>query len=456
MAGIGFRLKKPLAKGSYLGLIQAYGYAGVISSGPWVLSILGVLLVSFLVATTPPFRMNITQFQVSVTYLIAFSLIFSGLMHLVFTRFVADRLFERKKHVVLPNFMGVLYVVSLASAGVALPLVILFFPNESVAYRTLMLMGFIILCNVWIATLLLSGLKVYVGILACFAIGYATSVAGAYLLRDYGLEGLLAGFIFGQFVLFTGMIWLILRDHAADRLMAFDFFSPAQTHFSLVWSGVFYALAIWIDKILFWFHPATGYSVLGPLRASHIYDLPMFLAYLTIIPGMGVFLLRIETDFVEYYERFYDAVREHGSLTHIQEMRDELVFAARQGITEVIKIQAITVLVAIVFIPWLWRRFGFGELYLPLLYVDLVSVALQVVFLALLNVFFYLDERMTAVGLTALFLLSNGLLSYESLLLGSPFYGYGLAASVLISVVVGMLLLDHLLERLEYETFMLQ
>jgi uncharacterized membrane protein len=171
---------------------------------------------------------------------------------------------------------------------------------------------------------------------------------------------------------------------------------------------------------------------------------------------MGVFLLRIETDFVEYYERFYDAVREHGSLTYIQEMRNELVFAARQGITEVIKIQAITVLVAIIFIPWLWRRFGFGELYLPLLYVDLVSVALQVVFLALLNVFFYLDERMTAVGLTALFLLSNGLLSYESLLLGSPFYGYGLAASVLISVVIGMLLLDRLLERLEYETFMLQ
>ncbi len=456
MAGIGFRLKKPLEKGSYLGLVQAYGYAGVISSGPWVLSILGVLLVGFLTAATAPARIHVMQFQVSVTYLIAFSLILSGFLHLAFTRFIADRVFERKEHVVLPNFLGALYVVSVVSGAVALLLAVYLLSGESFAYRALMVSSFVILSNIWIATLLLSGLKIYIGILICFGVGYGSSVLAAFLLRAYGVEGLLAGFTLGQFMLLAGMVWLVMRDYPSDRLLAFGFLSPGQTHFSLVWSGVFYALAIWVDKILFWLHPDTSYVVVGALRASDVYDLPIFLAYMSIIPGMGVFLLRIETDFVEYYKSFYDAVRDGGSLTHIHEMRNEMVFTVRQGISEVIKVQAITVLIAIVAGPWVWRKLGLGELYLPLLYIDLVAVALQVVFLGLLNVFFYLDKRMTAVGLTALFLVSNGLLTYASLRMGSPFYGYGLAVSLLLSVLVSMSLLDRALDRLEYETFMLQ
>ena len=30
-----------------VGLIEAYAYAGIISSGPWVLSILGILVIGF-------------------------------------------------------------------------------------------------------------------------------------------------------------------------------------------------------------------------------------------------------------------------------------------------------------------------------------------------------------------------------------------------------------------------
>ena len=45
MAGIGFELRRLLRKDTLLGLIRAYAYAGVISSGPWVLSIIGILII---------------------------------------------------------------------------------------------------------------------------------------------------------------------------------------------------------------------------------------------------------------------------------------------------------------------------------------------------------------------------------------------------------------------------
>lgn len=456
MAGIGFQLKKPLEKGTYLGLIEAYAYSGVISSGPWVLSILGILAISFLTVTAPNTRAAVLQFQVSATYLIAFSLILSGFLHLAFSRFVADRLFERKDRLVLPNFLGAMYVTTVASGVTGIVCAQWLFAEQSISYRLLMLSGFVILCNIWIATLLLSGLKFYKGIVACFALGYGLTVVGALLLQHFGVEGLLTGFVLGQFVLLMGMMLLLLQHHQSDRLLAVDFLKRGQIYVSLLWVGFFYASAIWIDKILFWFYPATGYDVIGPLRASPVYDLPMFLAYLSILPGMAVYLLRIETDFVEYYKRFYDAVRDGGSLTKIEEMRNELVFAARQGITEVIKVQSVAVLVGIVGGPWLWRQFGLGELYLSLFYIDLVSVGIQVVLLGLLNLFFYLDKRRTVVAITLLFLLTNAGFTYVSLTLGVPFYGYGFALSLLLCVLVSMYLLDRSLNHLEYETFMLQ
>ena len=45
MAGIGFELRKILSRDSYTATLHAYVYAGLISSGPWVLSILSVMLV---------------------------------------------------------------------------------------------------------------------------------------------------------------------------------------------------------------------------------------------------------------------------------------------------------------------------------------------------------------------------------------------------------------------------
>jgi hypothetical protein len=85
MAGIGFELRKMLKRDSLLGLLRAYTYAGIISSGPWILSIVGILLIGIL---SLPFVIPgslITQFQVSVTYLIAVSLILTGPMQLAFT-----------------------------------------------------------------------------------------------------------------------------------------------------------------------------------------------------------------------------------------------------------------------------------------------------------------------------------------------------------------------------------
>ncbi len=88
----------------------------------------------------------------------------------------------------------------------------------------LLLAAFVIMCNIWIATIFLSGMKQYREIVWLYLFGYSFTVAAALLLRSYKLEGLMAGFVIGQALLLMGMMTLILRNFPAQKFSANDYF----------------------------------------------------------------------------------------------------------------------------------------------------------------------------------------------------------------------------------------
>ena len=457
MAGIGFELRKLLVKRSYSGLLQAYAYAGIISSGPWVLSIIGIMMIGVLSFAVVIPNSLITQFQVTVTYLFLASLVITGLVQLSFTRFVADRIFAKDEDAILPNFNGLMFVALSVSLLIGLPVGLFLFPEQTVMYRLLFAVGLAIMSAIWIATVFLTGMKHYKAIVLIFFLGYSATLILAVLFRYiFNMEGLLLGFVLGHFLLLMGMIWLVYRHHQSDRLIAFEIWEKGQMYRSLMLTGFFFNLGVWVDKLMFWYYPLTSQEVIGPLRASVIYDFPIFISYLTVIPGMAVFLVRIETDFVEYYIKFYDAVREGATLEYIERMRNNMVYYVQRGLFDIAKIQSIAVLIVFLLGEQALQWIGISTLYLPLLFIDVVGAGLQVVMLGILNVLFYLDQRRAVVWLTGTLLVTNVAFTALSLQLGPAFYGYGFALAMLVSVLAGTWLLSRKLESLEYETFMLR
>src|SRR6185369_11926049 len=205
MAGIGFELRKLLKRDSFFSILQTYAYAGIISSGPWVLSIIAVLIIGIISIPVVIPRVLVSQFQVSITYLIALSLIFTGFVQLAFTRYSADRIFEKEHFRLLPNLNGLLLLVTVIGGTMAFPLAIL-----------------------------LSGLKAYKAILINFAIGYGTALFLAFFMRTWKLEGLLLAFLIGQFILFKGMLLVIFRNYPAQSFIEFDFLSRNRVFVSLL------------------------------------------------------------------------------------------------------------------------------------------------------------------------------------------------------------------------------
>lgn len=125
------------------------------------------------------------------------------------------------------------------------------------------------------------------------------------------------------------------------------------------------------------------------------------------------------------------------------------------SVLEICKVQGLTVVLLFLFAPRLLEWIGISSYYLPLFYIDLIGVSIQVVFMALLNVFFYLDKRRVVLELCVLFAVLNGALTLLSMHLGPSFFGYGFTLSLLVCVLLGLARLSSTLEDLEYETFML-
>ncbi len=455
MAGIGFRLRALMENQSYFGMVQAYGFAGIISSGPWLLSIIGILLIGLLKTENSHTESFVQEFQISITYLMAFSLLLTSPLQLLFSRFIADKIYQKKEEQILPNLLGVILLVVIVSGLLAVFLLTTLF-TAGIIYGVLMLTGFVILSVLWIIVIILSGLKAYTGVLFAFAIGYALTVIMSLKLNVFGLEGLLTGFVIGQAVLLFILLYIVLRSYSSNEFIAFDFLDTGQVYLSLAATGFLYNLAIWADKLIFWFNPHTSRTIIAPLRGSDLYDLPIFLAYLSILPGMAVFLIRMETDFAEKYETFYSAISGGQPLRKIIEIYDDMLTVIKGGLLEIFKVQGMTVIILLALDEHILSWVGISPNYHILLNIDLVAVGVQVLLLAILNLLFYFDYRRDALYLCALFALSNIIFTILSQYLGPAMFGYGFAAAIVLTTLTGLFVIVNRLNNLLYETFMLR
>ena len=453
MAGIGFELRRHLRKDTYVEVLRAYVVAGVIGSGPWLISIGSMLFIGLWAQANGGAERVVTQFLATVTHLMAASLVVSGTVQLVFVRFIADRLFEKNERAVAPNMLGALLVVTLASGAIGATIAIAFFEGHY-AFRVFLVAAFVTLCDVWLLSVLLSGLKAYRSVVVVFGAGYAVCVGGALTLARFGLAGYVAAFYAGHAVMLVSMLVLVLRQYPSDRFILFDFLKRKNIFPELALTGGLFNAAVWIDKLVFWANPVTSEQLIGPIRYSVVYDVPIFIAYLSVVPGMAVFFVRIETDFAEQYERFYGAVREGATLAELRRLRNALVAAARAGIYDIFRIQGLAVAVLLLTGAQVLAAFHIPVFYAYLFKIDVVAVGFQVVLLGIFTILFYLDYRKLVLYLCAFFAASNLALSILSQHLGPRFYGFGFAVSAAITSLLSLTLLSRKLDRLEYETFM--
>ncbi|WP_304544933.1 exopolysaccharide Pel transporter PelG [Sulfurimonas microaerophilic] len=457
MAGIGFELRKILREDRLLSLGKVYGYSAILSSGPWVISIVAIILVGFINLSHFGEVKDAFRFQVVITYAIALasSLIITGILQLPFTRYIADLIFRNKDDEILPSYFGAIFLAWGLGLIFIVPLYIWVFSDMPPSFIVGTVLTFLVLCGVWISSILAASLKYYSQVVWAYLLSYTFIVAVSYAYGS-SIEMLVYIFFTGNAILFTILMSLIIKSYPSTIFMKLNFFLDHNFYWTLGIAGLSYNLGAWIDKFIFWYHPATGHAIIGKLHASVVYDMPIFLAYLSILPGMAIFFFRLEADFAEKYDLYYDAVRSGGTLGLIKKYKNDMTSIVRHAIHEIIMVQGIVDIILFLTADKLFAALNISTLYLGLFYILTIGAMLQLAFMSILAILYYLDRKKAAMWLSISFFVLNGLLTYLSINMGTTMFGYGYTISLLIVFTLGVLVIREEMNRLNYETFMLQ
>ncbi len=450
MAGIGFELRRMLSHDSYSSLLKGFLYSTVISAGPWLMSVLSLAFLGIYSVAFLGFEERQT-FSSTVVYIYAGSLVGTGLLQIIITRYLADHLYQGRRQILGQCFIP----VQLVTAAIQLPVAtaVLWSAPLPPAYKATATVGFLLVSMVWQSMIFISSSRDYLTIVLAFLLGACCSVGGGLLWgHAHGLVGFLNGFILGQAVILALLMLKVTRQYGLFGRWDWGFLGYARRYPQLVGIGLFYNLSIWVDKVVF------GLSEYGRLSAERFptynqYDSSMFLAFTTVVPAMGIFLARSETDFADAYKAYYDDIFFRRPLDKILESKDVMTGVMFRSLLDLCKVQGIITFLMVYFADDILQMVGLTYSQTSMFRFGLLGAFMQILMMFIHVYLLYFDLRRSVLALTFWFLAINSALAVYTSNLGFAYFGGGFAVACLAGLVASVVVLYWRVSKLEFITF---
>jgi uncharacterized membrane protein len=450
MAGIGFVLRDLNRSGTLIGLARAYGHGVIVAAGPWLFTILCLGAINiFALPYSDPAKLAMTR--IIIVYNFAFSLIISGPFVMTNTRYLADRIFVKEVREIPGMLLGSMLLVFIAEG---IPGIIFygFVTDMPPVLRVLSIINLLTCGGVWVSMLFLTTLKNFRAVTSAFGFGmlsaFAITIGGVH----FGVNGLVASFTAGLIVILYTLISEIFVEYPFPVTKPFAFLAYFRKYWDLALSGLLYNLAIWADKFVMWFSPQ--HNTLARVMISYpAYDGAMFMAFITFIPGMTLFLVSAETRFYEEYSRFYNDIRNKANFSDIKANQRRIIGVIYEIVREVTTLQAIICAVVILLAYQVIDLTSHDYTELGIFRFGVLGVLFHALLLFTSIFVIYFDMRRLLCLIYAIFFVTNAVFSLISMKMGFIFYGFGYFAATLVSFLAAFILFIWRIGKLPYLTF---
>lgn len=450
MAGIGFELRKLARRDDLLGVVASLTHASVVSTGPWIMTVLALGAID-IIGINWLDQDEMKVFRIIVIYNFGFSLVAAGPLMMIATRYLADRIYE-KKVTETPGMLVGGFIVLL----VQLPVVGWFYGYYAAldpAVRVAAIANYFVVSFIWYVGVFLSALRDFRSITLGFAVGMSSAFAFTVLLGGrWGATGMLTGFSIGLTLLLSLEVARVLVEFPYGFLRPFAFLSAARKYWELTLGALFYNLAVWIDKWIMWTLPDRD-EIAAVMISYPLYDSTMFLAYMTVIPAIAVFMLSVETDFFERYQNFYKDVSGHAPWRKLREDHQEILQSLSRGLRNVVVFQGCITAFVVLSAPKLLSLIGVNLIGLGMFRLGVIGSFFHVLMAFVTVVLAYFDLRRKLLFVYFLLFVTNTAFSLVSVRMGFAYYGYGFFLSALVTLVVAYVLAAWSVGRLPYLTF---
>ena len=439
MAGIGFALRKTLERRTFTAYVRAYMASLAYASGPWICTIVALGgIVAFASSSLP--ETVVEQFTVTTVYIYAFSLLLSGGIQVLTTRYVSDQLYRKNEEEISPAIVTALLLtmtLSLLLGTICARLASL--------PPALELSGIFLFCLVnglWVIMSYITCLKDYSLVTGAFFFGMVLATSLALLLSFYGpypLLGLVWGYSAGHLFVFAVLVHRSFKELHGDWQFSFGYLSYFRRYPLLLLIGFLTNLAIWIDKFVIWFH--HGSAVWGIFFFYPLYDIPAYLAYLTAIPSTAFFLIKVETNFARQFEDFIDALLNHPSVV-IREKKLSMIESVYSGLGQLLSLQGVITLICMMTAQEILDFLWLDECSTTLFRFFLLAAYCHFAFLHIIILLMYFDKRREIFLLLSFFVICSAGSSHLLASYGDIHYfslGYLLAAALSAAIAARML-----------------
>lgn len=452
MAGIGFELKKLFHRHGLVAMARAYGYAGIICSGPMLLGILlqfGVLAVSgwWHVA-----RSQQDLLVCMVTYTLLASLVLTSFFSMPVTRFLADMIFEHREQTILPSFWGSNALMLML--GTVLYGIFLVFSGATLLQGLLCLWLFTEMVVNWNAMSYLTAIKDYKSILYSFMAAVVAAFLTACAALALGVppvEGLLLAVAFGYGVMLLWDVILLNRYFPQSDEDPWAFLRWVDRFMPLALTGLATTVGLFSHLVITWMGP-LGVHVKGLFYGAPYYDVPALLAFLTILVTTINFVVSVEVNFYPKYREYYSLLNDGGTVKDIvtaeKEMLSVLVRELHYTALKQLFVTAVVISLEKSVLGLL--PLGFNDMMHGYFRTLCVGYALYAVGNTVMMILLYFTDYRGALVSAATFAVLTTVLSAVGQLLPATLYGFGFLLGSSVFLLLAVVRLDMYTGNLPY------
>jgi uncharacterized membrane protein len=445
VAGIGWKLQRLIDRGSLAGTIGAYLTGVAVTSAPWLLTT-AVLTSLRVVARRSGADFYVAERFLTVVY--AVTVILSAPVHVVVSRYTADRLYDHHLAKIGAPLRRAtaLILVGFALCGVLLVVLMKLPLGMAVVGAPLTA----IIGAQWLMLSVGGGMTSPVIVLRAFGLGAPLSLGAAWALDTtfgFGAAGYLYGFAAGQLATLAVLVQGVSRavpgpaDESARLAPAF------REYRLLALSATAYYVSIWADKIVV-------YLVQGG-DAATFYAAIAAVAWFSVIPAFAWIYVQIETSFYRRFRTFYADIEIGAPLRRLQHGAEEISIEARRILRGAGVVQASASGIAIAAAPLVVKAVGLSPNATPLFRLDAIGAAAQMITLLEVLLLYYFDLRRDALVISTGLLVGSATFTLIALLCGwPPVLGYLVACAA--TAAFGAVIVRRRLSTLVLDTFQSQ
>lgn len=454
MAGIGFELKRLFNKDGIIHSVFAGLYATVVTIGPTIMVILTINLMYFLL---PYINIAWKQREIlssTILYVFIFSLIVSSPVNIILSRFCADKIYMEDFESILPALdMGNLILAVLtAVTGVPFGYAMHFkggFSPEYILVSYLFYTGlvFTFYCMTFI-TLLKEYRKITYSFLFSLLFGVLFSWAAVFWFGFAVVNAILYGLAI-SFNLIAVLLMVKLRKtfkkHNANNREILKYF---KKHWKLFLANTFYTMGIYSHNCIFWFFSSYQVIVAKVFWSAPVYDVVTYLAMLSNLSILVIFVVNVETKFHTAYKAYCESVIGAAGKDIIK-AKNKMIEVLRRELLYIIQTQMIINICIFVLVVAFASNLGIAGRVLTMY--PVMSVAYMIIYLlqSLMIFQFYLDDAPGALFVSLVFLSGTIVGSLLSVKFTAVFAGAGVLLGAFLGFSTAFFRIRHKLIHLD-------